>query len=150
MMISARERLHDPAPYDGPIRRIDGERPFNRYLWPLPGDCHTHRISRFRIGIVALADGTWLADGHIWSQQYPTREAAIRVAVARVVSTVRNARRWSGQYRVSEADAKCVIKWAYSILRIPPPQLREIPRPAAPSAPLPTLLDLMERAEVVG
>lgn len=34
----AKDSIKDPQPYDGPIARADGERPFNMFLWPRSGE----------------------------------------------------------------------------------------------------------------
>lgn len=33
-----KDSIKDPQPYDGPIARADGERPFNMFLWPRQGE----------------------------------------------------------------------------------------------------------------
>lgn len=135
----------DPRPYDGPIARIDGTRPFNHYLWPIQGDWfHVPRgiNSRYSFGVVALADGRWLADGHIDGQTYPDRTAAMRAAAARVIRTARNARHWSRPYQLTAQEALDVMAWVYSVLAQPAPALHVLPPPPRP-APT-TLIEIME------
>lgn len=137
----------DPSPYDGPLRRIDGVAPFNRYLWPLQADLYyppKQISSRFMFSVIALNNGCWLADGDITSRQYPTRVAALRVSSAHAIWKARWARRWPGQHGITEAQAIEVIAWIYTCLAEPAPTLRAIPVPSKPARAALTLLDLME------
>jgi len=63
---------NDPSPYDGPIERADGERPFNHYLWPTESWWANRELSRcidsrWHFGIVALADGRFSTEGSVYS-----------------------------------------------------------------------------------
>lgn len=96
---------HDPQPYDGPIERADGERPFNMYLYETETWAPGHRVPglniayQFRIGIVALADGRWSTSGFVYHIQrgsddlgpvvFDSREAAIRASAARFFQALR-------------------------------------------------------------
>lgn len=61
----------DPRPYDGPIERADGQRPFNHYLWPT--ECwlaQNEPLFRrvpydFRIAIIELANGSFSISGNV-------------------------------------------------------------------------------------
>ena len=101
----------DPSPYDGPIHRADGTRPYNRYLWPTEHWYANQSISRgidsrWHISIIALMDGTWATDGCTWEIEqnradgrrviFPTRIAAIRASAARIIECARASRHWNG------------------------------------------------------
>lgn len=137
----------DPNPYDGPIERADGVRPFNRYLWPMEGDSwwayntFGHRVSgRFHFEVVALADGRWSTEGFVWAIEdgkyygrpcvFATRRQAIRVAAAGFIRLCRNARRWTGCDRLSDDQAQMLIDWALGIAGRPAVHLRPLPVPA--------------------
>jgi len=139
----------DPRPYDGPLRRIDGTAPFNRYLWPLQADSFypPRPISgRYLFSVIALNNGHWLADGDIASRQYQSRSAALRASAAHVIWECRWARRWPGPHKLTDAQATDVIAWVYSCLAESAPTLRPIPAPPANKRETVTLLDLMEAA----
>lgn len=137
--LAVEDQNRDPSPYSGPLRRIDGTAPFNMYLWPMPEDLilapaefetwvNKHDL---RIGLVALADGRWLTDGHVRRDMadmtfYPSRRAALRSAAAGVIYAARNARyddglRGRGRHYwqkppMPEADAQRLIAWVYALL----------------------------------
>lgn len=158
----------DPQPYDGPIERADGRRPFNTYLWPTESwwayDALGHRAvsGRFQFGIVALSDGRWATDGFVtnieansdnphglWQRRgrdvvFGTREKAIRVAVARFIWLCRHARRWEGvPDRLTEENCQKAINWALAIAKRPPQKLAPLPAPPQPPPP-PTGLPLLD------
>lgn len=140
---------HDPNPYDGPIERADGRRPFNHYLWALDEDWYwANRMlgrrfsSRFEFKVIALADGRWATEGSVYrieegessgrSCVFDTREKAIRISVARFIRLCRHARKWTGITvdRLSNEDAQILINWALEIAHRPPAVLRPLPAPA--------------------
>lgn len=108
----------DPNPYDGPIERADGTRPYNRFLWNSEWwwanrELGYHISSRWEFGIVHLWDGTFSTNGFVsciernnetypWETRparpcvFPTRTEAIRTAAARRIREARNARKWTG------------------------------------------------------
>lgn len=164
--------MRDPQPYDGPIERIDGTRPFNMYLWPteqwLARDDLGDRWLSFdwRIEIIALADGRFASSGSVRSIEagfcnimerrcvFPDRAAAIRAAAAEVIRRARRIRQpdWR-RTRLDwrEKDIPIVITWARELVAretdSPPPRPRALPMPPPPVPPqrstgLP-LLDLM-------
>jgi hypothetical protein len=131
---------HDPDPYDGPITRADGRRPFNCYLWPLgedafwPGHEYGDRRLRqaggmFHFQAVALADGRWSTDGSTYAIErnldcygcpcvYPTRMAALRVSAGRMIRGIRRAHRSSDtMLRLSHDAAQATIAWTFDVLR---------------------------------
>jgi len=60
----------DPSPYDGPIERVDGVRPYNRYLWATEDWWANRELddrfsSRFHFGIIALSDGRFSVEGTV-------------------------------------------------------------------------------------
>lgn len=137
----------DPSPYDGPIERIDGRRPYNRYLWPMPEDdwwaydTFGHGVSsRFHLCVVALADGRWSTDGSVYGIErnrdcygkscvFDTREQAIRIAAARFIRMCRHARRWNGYDHLTDERCQQLINWALEIAKRPLPR-QEPPRPS--------------------
>ena len=136
----------DPFPYDGPIQRVDGRRPFNRYLWPMSGDWFwaydapglRHIDGRWNIKAIALDGGKWLADGFIWETQYDTREAALRASAANLLRTARGARSWPA-FRLRHDDYVKLVAWTFSIVGRPAPKVRPLPviAPPPPYADLP-------------
>lgn len=140
---------HDPQPYDGPIERADGRRPFNNYLWPMEGDQwwaydtfgHRGVSGRFHFEVIALADGRWSTYGSVYSIEigtdcydrpgvFDTREKAIRIAAARFIRLCRWARRWNGPDHLTNERAEQLINWALEIAKRPPTAaLRPIPAP---------------------
>lgn len=142
----------DPQPYDGPIARIDGQRPFNGHLWPLDEDWYWanrafgHRIdSRFNFAVWALADGRYATTGTVSNIEgkfpdiygtapvvFESREKAVRISAARFIRLVRNARRWIGPHGLDQEHASSVINWALEIARRPPVKLRPLPQPEPP------------------
>ena len=121
----------DPWPYDGPIERADGRRPFNRYLWPTERWVFEHEtgiLSDFmmRIEVVWLADGRFATSGfvhdieqHIDSKGqrcvFADRSVAIRASAARMIRLCRAAVRhgfgWTGLHRAPE-----IITWAREVV----------------------------------
>jgi hypothetical protein len=129
--------LHE---YDNPIKRVDGQVPYNGYLWPTeawwPGHQPEFRNrirGQWHFGIVALIDGRFAVDGtvsHINADSetpyrrenepegrrvvFATRQAAIRVAAARMIGDIRRLRHstrlgvWGHMDRATMAD---VINW---------------------------------------
>lgn len=96
----------DPFPYDGPIARADGARPFNRYLWPSEQwvfyreHPRSHVDFEMRIEIVALADGRFATCGFVHSIErevdlngrrcvFTCRRAAVRASAARTIRLCR-------------------------------------------------------------
>ena len=97
----------DPAKYDGPLRRMDGTRPFNNYFWPTTrytlrawnerlANTLIHRMSRDAIGVCQLNTGQWINtdDGSAVYKscpRYPTREAALTACAQNVLKAARYA-----------------------------------------------------------
>lgn len=130
----------DPRPYDGPIERADGSRPYNGYLWPTESwwanrelDFRIH--SRWNFGIIALADGRFSINGHVdrielnnetyeWEKRAPkpcvfnTRAEAIRYAAARLIRNARQSRQWEGWMngQLQGAELARVINWIRAIV----------------------------------
>jgi hypothetical protein len=158
------EQWRDPWPYDGPIRRADGCASFNHYLWPLDEDWywanrafdHSRVSSCFNFSVVALNDGRWSTSGMICDIErneesgrpcvFPTREQAMRHAIARFIRLCRAARKWDGfnSDRLSHEWSERLIGWALGILDRPAAKLYRAPPPALP-APT-SLIEIMERA----
>lgn len=102
----------DPFPYDGPIARADGVRPYNHYLWPTESwwpnrEIGYHIDGRWFFGIVALADGRFSTEGSVFLIErdgsrsgrpcvFITRSTAIRTAAARMIRSARQSRHWEG------------------------------------------------------
>lgn len=152
----------DPFPYEGPIARADGVRPFNHYLWPTEDwwayDEFGYRgfTGRHHFGIIALADGRWSISGFVreieansdrpFSRQgdgtgrpvvFNTRDEALRVAVARFIRLCRLARGWTGTHdHLTEENCGKAVNWALAIAKRPPASLRPI-EVAAPKTGLP-------------
>lgn len=128
----------DPNPYDGPIERADGRRPYNHYLWPTEwwwaNQHFGHSVdARWNFGIVALADGRFSTEGSVYSIDknncafssekprpcvYETRDQAIRVAAARLIRQARNSRRWQGygSGKLEGQRLSAVINWIRAVV----------------------------------
>lgn len=128
----------DPWPYDGPISRADGVRPYNHYLWPMPADSWwanrslDHTLDpRWHFSVVALADGTFSTTGSVCSIEanadgcyrdrpcvFPTRIEAMRASAARMIRIARGSRNWPhpGYGRLRGNDLARVINWALSVV----------------------------------
>lgn len=143
---------------DTPLRRADGAAAYNGHFWPLEGDWFWANLelgqrfsSRWNFLVIALEDGTWLSEMAVWKAiQYPTREAALRVSAARLIRTLRAARRWEGQDRLSPEAFRALVAWVFSKVNQPPPPIRElareIPAPAPASPPAWADLPLFQEA----
>jgi len=124
----------DPSPYHGPIERVDGTRPYNHYLWPLPDDQWWangqlgNRIdSRWHFSVVALKDGRYSVEGSVYSIEdndyagdpvvFPTREKAIRISAARMIRAARWSRNWDWRYGgLNGEKLASVVNWAREIV----------------------------------
>jgi hypothetical protein len=133
----------DPRPYDGPIARIDGAKPFNMYLWPMEGDWFWagrdlgHCIcSTWNFHVIALADRRWSTDmsvhnieandatpGWLTGERAPrrvvfqTRHEALRISAARMIRQARKSRRWNSNVGgLSDANCAKVIDWARAVV----------------------------------
>lgn len=123
-------RDSDPHPYNGPIRRADGARPYNMYLWPTESWWPSHDEPEFRtvasifhFQCIELADGRFATEGSVYSIAsnsdyndrpcvFATREAAIRHSAARMIQHIRWARSWEGlDMRLSQDVACKLINW---------------------------------------
>lgn len=148
----------DPNPYDGPIERADGVRPYNHYLWNNEWWWANRELghsisSRWQFGIVHLWDGTFSTNGHVsciernnetysWQNKparpcvYPTRAEAIRTAAARVIREARHARNWTGYDRLEGRRLAMVINWIREVVAQetggPEPLPITIPEPPKP------------------
>lgn len=142
--MSARRRVavhmgdrHDPFPYDGPIRRVDGRRPYNHYLWPTEDWWAYHEpqlrwfSGRWHFGIVETADGRFCVEGFVWSieqnnrryswerkpdqlhraNNFASRTTAIRTAAADLIRQARNARRWEGPDHLDDVKCADLVNW---------------------------------------
>ena len=106
MKLEIESQVKDPWPYYGTLERIDGVKPYNRYLWRTESwycyDTHEFRNvhSKYNFGIVSLKDGRHCTDGETYSIGknmncydrpcvYDTREEAIRVSAARLIRMLR-------------------------------------------------------------
>jgi hypothetical protein len=147
-----------PDHYTGPLRTAAGELPqgcpWNRH-WGLcqgefysPPDRTSYRVD-LSISLIELNTGDWISRPikkrvlfDIDSPQYPTREAALRAAVAHVIRKVRWRLRASGDYLpldypISPEKAREIIAWAMGLLDLEPPRLYCPPEPvAAEDAPV--------------
>ncbi len=119
----------DPSPYDGPIERVDGVRPYNRYLWATEDWWANRELddrfsSRFHFGIIALSDGRFSVEGTVTAIEensyggelcvFETRTLAIRIAAARLIVLARASRDWDGGLkglRLAE-----LINWVRSVV----------------------------------
>ena len=133
----------DPRPYDGPIARADGTRPYNHYLWPT--ECwvahHEPQFRQasydFRIEIIALADGRFSASGDVseiehgrhWSGLadysgrrcvFDTRAAAIRSSAYEMITLARRCIRDDRWSNVRARDCRHLlpelILWARKVV----------------------------------
>ena len=143
----------DPSPYDGPIERADGVRPYNHYLWPTESwwanrEVHRNIGSRHMIAIFALADGRFSVDGCVYNIEkneycgqpivFATRMEAIRVTAARAIRRARWSRKWNGNDHLEGQRLADVINWARNTVaretgklepkpiqvKVPPPPFR--------------------------
>lgn len=161
------DHTRDPAPYDGPIARVDGRRPFNMHLYPT--ECwwaynefgHHGFSGRFHFGIVALIDGRFATSGFfneieansdnpygMWERPgrpvvFETREEAVRIAAARFIRLCRWSRKWDWPDHLTEENCQKVINWALAIAKRPPRKLAPLP-PAPEPPPRPTGLPLLD------
>lgn len=114
----------------GPLKRADGVPAYNGYFWSC-GENNHYQLRRYAardwmLWVVPLNDGRWLATppgSYLRGPFFPSREAALRTAVARVLRTLRQRRRphtESGNhilfYHVSSAAAGHVQAWLFDIL----------------------------------
>lgn len=86
-----------------------------------------------QFGIIELETGEWLADGWIFSERYPDRQAALKAAAEKCIQRVTvaaqpfaNGRVYSPLVRIEFANA--VIQWAANEAGIPAP-LIDAPAP---------------------
>lgn len=147
--------MNDPRPYEGPIERADGKRPFNRYLWPteqwvayLTDDTLLRQVSfQYRVEIIALADGRFSTDGFVSSIEdeagrcvFATRNAAIRASAAAMIRQTRRDRT-PPEYAIHvrplpEKTCAALVDWARQLVAretgAEPPRpitLRPLPKP---------------------
>ncbi len=126
-------RNRDPQPYDGPIARADGLRPFNRYLLHTEFYCagheaiHRHIHTRWFFGIVALLDGRFSIEGSVWAIEkndycgkpvvFATRAEAIRTGAARMIRRARRSGNWDYQFGGLKGKYLAeVINWALAVV----------------------------------
>lgn len=135
--------------YTGPIEAADGTRPSRDtwFLWPteiwLPEGPLEMWRSRYRIAIIALADGRWATDGHVYAIEsgidcyrqrcvYPTRSEALRASAARAIRIARYAYWKAGKwdlYMMTPRMYAMLVGWAREVVA------REIGRPGAVRGP---------------
>lgn len=104
-----KQKRYDPAPYDGPIERADGVRPFNGYLWTTEDWWAGRELghdysSSFHFGVIALADGRFATCGFVFAIEkneyagkpcvFATRREAIRSSAADLIWKARRSRSW--------------------------------------------------------
>jgi hypothetical protein len=155
----------DGRQYTGPLRTASGELPqgcsWNRH-WGLGqgelhhppgyGDNHSHGQAHLLHGIdltislIELNNGHWVARPikkdvlfDVDSPQFPTREAALRAAVAHVIREARWRARATGEclpfgYKISPEKAQEIIDWAMGLLDLEPAKLYHLPAPAKSEA----------------
>lgn len=122
---------------------------------PATGDERCYAGIDWQIGVVELADGSWLANPPGWSDRdprFPSRTAALRHAAAQVIRRARLRHCWRGQYqtRITDEHAATVIRWANRVLGRPqrftprPRPGAATPAPPAPSTPQLTLFPAPE------
>jgi len=148
---------NDPSPYNGPIERIDGVRPYNHYLWDTESwwanrDLDFRIDSRWHFGIVALADGRFSVNGCVFSIErneyakkpivFVSRTVAIRTAAARMIRTARHSKEWQGLLYggLKGSRLATVINWARGVVAKEtgkseprPVQIKEPPPPYRPT-----------------
>ncbi|MBX3482501.1 hypothetical protein [Phenylobacterium sp.] len=127
--MSARRREIDLTDH-GPLKRADGAPAYNGYFWSC-GENNHYQLRRYAdrdwmLWVVPLNDGRWLANppgSYLRGPFFPSREVALRTAVARVLWTLRQRRRPHTQsghhilfYHVSPAAAGHVQAWLFDIL----------------------------------
>lgn len=135
----------DPRPYDGPIERADGVRPYNHYLWPTEcwaaQDAPQLRLVPydFRIAIIALADGHFSISGSLCDIEhgryhtglnefagrccvFDTRTAAIRASAYETITLARRCARDDRWASIRGRDCRHlmpdVINWARSTVAL--------------------------------
>jgi hypothetical protein len=143
----------DPWPYDGPIERADGIRPYNHYLWPTESwwpnrEAKFKTVSpRHNFGIVHLKDGRFSTEGAVYYIEknrgiydlpcvFETRLAAIRIAAARAIQLARASSKFPyGQALIGQQLAD-VINWYRSVVASesgkPEPRPVKVSEPPAP------------------
>jgi hypothetical protein len=111
-----------------PLLTAKGRAPVNSYFachppadgeWHIPEENRLHGIDR-QIGLLELNNGNWMShpDGLMtYSSQFPSRESALRSAIAKVIcyqrSIVRDRRKLPSV--LNRGDAPEVIAWALSL-----------------------------------
>lgn len=142
----------DPHPYDGPIHRADGVRPWNMYLWPTESWWPSHHIrvpwdvSSCHFQYIALADGRFSTDGCVYAITknrdlyglqclFSSSEAAIRTSAARMIRHLLAARSW-GSPAIDTERLEAVINWSLRAVAKATNQMApadaHIPRPPTP------------------
>ncbi len=153
--------------YDGLIRRLDGVKPYNGYLWPTESwwanqELAAYVDSRWHFGIVALADGRFAVEGTVSAIErneyagqpvvFATRTAAIRTAAARLLILARKSQRWPAGTGLHGQYLAAVINWIRQVVAHqtggPAPKLITIKAlpPVVRKTGLP-LLDFLAQAE---
>jgi hypothetical protein len=132
-MKKQKAKNNDPSPYDGPIERADGVRPYNHYLWPTEiwearRDINDRISRKWHFCIIALADGRFATQGDVWSIEknnyggwkvvFATRNEAIRTAAARMIRRARISRGWTGMWDggLQGKRLEAVINWALAVV----------------------------------
>jgi len=148
---------YDPSPYDGPIERADGVRPYNHYLWHTETwdareDLDDYISRKWHFGIIALADGRFATQGDVqsiekndyggWKVVFATRNQAIRTAAARMIRRARISRGWTGMWDggLQGKKLEAVINWALGVVAretggpaARPVRVKEVPPPVVKS-----------------
>lgn len=144
--------MADPWPYNGPIERADGVRPWNHFLWPTEWwwaykGLGRNVDSRWSLSIVALKDGRFSVEGSVWAIEenaycgktvvFATRTAAIRVAAARMIRNARRSKDWGSHLGgLNGAALADVINWARDVVaqetNAPKPRPVHVKEPPVP------------------
>lgn len=171
----------DCLEYTGPIRRADGAVPYYWHLWPLPRDewwaswtLHRSYDSDWHFSVVGLADGRWSVDGNVYNIRdnddqsgwrgpgprrpgrpvvFPTREAAIRVAAARMLRAAHSVFRRPGPVlRLTSDQYTRLVHWTLRIVaqETGGRPARTVAVYVPPPEPVPTGLPLFDHAAQKG
>jgi hypothetical protein len=138
--------------YQGPLRTAAGDRALwqdGHYFGSHQGEWHViddrdYASIDWQIGLLQLNNGAWLSHPEgfaTYNRQFPTREAALRNAVSRMVRTARSrlrSKHWGN--RIDAEQYRTVVAWAYGLLGAPTPAIYIAPPMPAPKT---SLLDYM-------
>jgi hypothetical protein len=146
----------DPHPYEGPIEKADGTRPWNMFLWPTeswhPG--HERQFQSvagsFSFGYVALKDGQFSTEGSVYGIEkncgsdgrpciFTTRAQAIRTSAARMILDLRAAMKRHEAFSPDCETLEKVVNWTLKkvaeVTSAPAPKAIHIRTPKAEPPP---------------